>query len=342
VETVNHGKGEQQGQITASSPQQGQVYGDTTVSDQAIALLGNNYQYNTTYQIGEAKFLNPPDPATTALCHVGFLKKNVSHVLVDITADDDIADWLAPSHSNHQNDTFAGVQPGTGEWFLRSENYTSWLSSSGRSLVLSGIPGAGKTYLASTIINDLRRRKSIKDAYILYFYNSFKRLHEQTAVAIMSSLLRQAFLQNPALGRPVHDLFEEHLKQGRNSKPSLEELRNVLCRLVGTSSRSFLVFDALDECSTTSTDHRAERTSFLASLSSLQHETGLSIIITTRPTQEDLSLLRGLRTISIQADLGDMAAYISLRLDACKKDMFNRADLRDKVQSTILDTAGGM
>ncbi|KAK5404516.1 hypothetical protein LTR06_009663 [Exophiala xenobiotica] len=69
-----------------------------------------------------------------------------------------IADWLAPAtYLEQQNDYFSKVLPGTGQWLLTHPSYLAWRSGSDPTLLLPGIPGAGKTFLASVLINDLQK-----------------------------------------------------------------------------------------------------------------------------------------------------------------------------------------
>ncbi len=323
---------------------QGQTYGNTTLSDNATALLGNHYQYQSNFQINAATFVSRNDSTAAPYSATSRLKERIYNLLSDCTVDDDLAEWLAPDdYINHQNDTFAGVQQGTGAWFLQSDEYRSWMERPGHSLVLSGIPGAGKTCLASIIVDDLRNLfANDTSILILYFYNSFRRERGQTATAIISCLLRQAFLQNPGAGRPVHDLYEEHLKKGRRSEPSLTELLDALGAMLNVCSRSFLVFDALDECSVIGEDYRGERNLIMEALSSLQRESRTSILLTTRPTQDDLTMLDKVTRLMVRANDKDIAAYVALRLDKSKKDMFRKAEFREKVQSKILESAQGM
>ncbi|KAK5957089.1 hypothetical protein OHC33_001458 [Knufia fluminis] len=320
-----------------------QSYGNTTVADNATALLGNHYQYHNEFQIDKATFITPNSSAVTAY-PTSRLREKIYNILSDTTVDDDLAEWLSSDdYHKHHNDTFVGVQQGTGTWFLQSDEYRRWLERSGQNLVLSGIPGAGKTCLVSIIIDDLRKMyPDGANVPVLYFYNSFRRGHEQTAASIISCLLRQAFLTNPAAGRPVHDLYEQHLKKGRYSQPSVAELLHALGAILNTCSRSFLIFDALDECTVAGNDYRVERTLVLETLSALQRASKTSILLTTRPTQDDLTMLPQLTRLTIRANDSDIAAYVTLRLARSDKEMFKQEAFCAEVRSKIVTSAQGM
>jgi hypothetical protein len=70
-----------------------------------------------------------------------------------------IIDWLSPlDHNSQQHDIISKRQVGTGDWFLHSVQYQEWLKTKGRVLFCPGIPGAGKSFLASIAIADVCER----------------------------------------------------------------------------------------------------------------------------------------------------------------------------------------
>ena len=66
-----------------------------------------------------------------------------------------ILNWLSPlEYCNKQRDIASKRHEGTGEWFLMSEKFTSWLSGSADSVLwCPGAPGAGKTVIAYVLSN---------------------------------------------------------------------------------------------------------------------------------------------------------------------------------------------
>jgi hypothetical protein len=68
-----------------------------------------------------------------------------------------ILDWLSPiDYMELQSDTFHKRQKGTGEWFLKSAPFIEWLEGKNKTLFCPGIPGAGKTMVASIVVNHLK------------------------------------------------------------------------------------------------------------------------------------------------------------------------------------------
>ncbi|KAF4962386.1 hypothetical protein FSARC_9530 [Fusarium sarcochroum] len=98
----------------------------------------------------------------------------------------------AIDYTPQQKDFFDRRQPGTGQWFLESPESQKWLEVKQRTLFCPGNPGAGKTILASIIINDLISRFGVKqDVGIAYIYCNFQQHSTQSAEDIIKSLLKQ-------------------------------------------------------------------------------------------------------------------------------------------------------
>ncbi|RPB26487.1 hypothetical protein L211DRAFT_760058, partial [Terfezia boudieri ATCC MYA-4762] len=105
---------------------------------------------------------------------------------------EDALHWLSPLefYTKHA-DTIQRRTEDTGTWLLRNPFFKDWVkgSSSQGTLLCTGRPGAGKSVLASIVIDHLR--ETLKDQYVvLYSYCNFKEKEQQTAVNLVSSLLR--------------------------------------------------------------------------------------------------------------------------------------------------------
>ncbi|KAF4827196.1 Ankyrin-3 [Colletotrichum tropicale] len=69
-----------------------------------------------------------------------------------------------PDPNKISNDDFAfnyylqQRHPGTWQWFLNSTGHQTWLSQAGEKRLVLGVPGVGKSVLASVVLEDLRQR----------------------------------------------------------------------------------------------------------------------------------------------------------------------------------------
>jgi hypothetical protein len=134
-------------------------------------------------------------------------------------------------------------EPGTGEWVLRSPDWVNWLATKIRCLWIHGIPGAGKTILASYLVEKIKvycaKSNSSRVAHAYYYcYHG----HNQDEVAsflrwIICKLCRQA----ERVPIEVHNLY----KQG--GQPSLEELLDSFRSVAKLFGTVYIVIDAVDE-----------------------------------------------------------------------------------------------
>lgn len=112
---------------------------------------------------------------------------------LNVGKDRKILDWLNPfDYGPQHSDYLARRQPGTGKWLLDSVEYQTWLAARQQTLFCPGMPGAGKTILASAVIDDLERRFGDDNtSAIAYVYCNFKRKDEQRIDALLGSLVKQ-------------------------------------------------------------------------------------------------------------------------------------------------------
>ncbi|GLA48100.1 hypothetical protein AnigIFM63604_003194 [Aspergillus niger] len=129
-----------------------------------------------------------------------------------------------------------------GRWLLNSPEFKLWTSADNKwapLLWLSGIPGAGKSVLASIVIDKLKNR----GAPVAYFYCKYGDDRRASVESVTRSILAQVLDLNPDLLPYFHQ--NAQMNVSLSSPPSSEQI-------LGTSLRSlervYLVLDGLDEC----------------------------------------------------------------------------------------------
>ncbi|KAK5211291.1 hypothetical protein LTR47_007985 [Exophiala xenobiotica] len=254
-----------------------------------------------------------------------------------------IANWLAPAtYLEQQNDYFSKVLPGTGQWLLTHPSYLAWRSGSDPTLLLPGIPGVGKTFLTSVLINDLQKHFSEDGtAALAFFYSNFRRTDSQSAVQIISSIIRQLFLHQPETMDAVKSLHEKH--DGR--RPSLEELTLTIVNALSAFSKVFFVIDALDECNGPDETDRKPWQSLLTLLFRLQEEmrprVALQILVTFRPIPEVEIYFPSCERLSIRASEDDLALYCDAIIPKISC-IARKTELHPQVRQAICKSAQGM
>lgn len=156
--------------------------------------------------------------------------------------------WISGAHAclDHEDARSARQEyPGTGKWILKKEKVRNWReapSPRDSSVWINGIPGAGKTVLASVIIEDCLQDSSIKTAY---FYCKHADTEKNTSMAIFRGLLSQLLTQNRSI---LPYCYEKTLARGELTLTSTVTAQALLELFFESSPRQYVIIDGLDEC----------------------------------------------------------------------------------------------
>ncbi|KAJ6028762.1 hypothetical protein N7540_004338 [Penicillium herquei] len=254
---------------------------------------------------------------------------------------DEILQWLATNDlfSKH-NDLVQRRTKGTGKWFLESDEFQRWLKDPhhNQTLLCTGVPGAGKTFIVSIVISFLQRHfdhdTSVGTAYI---YSDFKQRHIQKPWILIASLLKQLARLHPNLS-PVIQLYENHQKY--NTRPSLDDLVDVFQAVATSFSRVNILVDALDECQA---DDSLQR--FLHIIFFVQAKSGLNISLfaTSRHNGNIEALFESSIRLEICAGEDDIRSYLDQRINAFRHQSIKRDKvMREDFIRKISEVANGM
>lgn len=136
----------------------------------------------------------------------------------------------------------------TGNWYLQGAQYASWKEGGPPFAWLYGSPGSGKTYLSAGIIQNLQQYCDMDPARSLaFFFFDFNDAEKQKPVNMLKSLLSQLLSKCTRVPDRVRELYAACDQSGRQA--SEDELLGAVNDTVGHLSATFVVLDALDECS---------------------------------------------------------------------------------------------
>lgn len=256
----------------------------------------------------------------------------------------DIYRWLsAPDPSWNYNEALKNRHTSTGDWFLKTDAYSVWLSKPGHLLWLYGIPGCGKTILCSTIIENTKSCcQSQKDSVMLYFYFDFSDVEKQHSGKMIRSLLIQ--LSSQSIQMP--DVLESLYFSCRNGEcqPTSDSLLMTFHQLLKRFKAVYLVIDALDECS--------DRRTLLEDIDRFCHwqDANLHILLTSRREKEIEESIEPLCNdhgkICIQSMLinDDIRSYIRSRLqtDQGLKRWQGKLKTQLEIENTLMEKTDGM
>ncbi|KAJ4859190.1 ankyrin repeats (3 copies) domain-containing protein [Trichoderma breve] len=266
--------------------------------------------------------------------------QSVSHIQlkVDEQEEKQILDWLTPiDYGSLHSDCYKRLQPGTGEWFLGQKEFQDWITGSNNTLFCHGIPGAGKTILASLVISHLSSKfRGISDIGITYVYFNYNKQEDQDFQKLLASLLKQLAGGLHPFPESTKELYHEHSK--KRTRASLVELETDLRCVMTKYSEVFIILDALDEC------QFFELNLFLSALFELQKEHRIRILTTSRPIPEVMDRLNNLNIIKLQirAETSDVTKYIEAHIDRLPKVARESPILRDEIKADISEAVDGM
>ncbi|PGH18939.1 hypothetical protein AJ80_04266 [Polytolypa hystricis UAMH7299] len=230
---------------------------------------------------------------------------------------------------------------GSGQWLLAKQEYQEWRSDSSPSVIwLHGIPGSGKTKIASLVIDDVQG--TTKVAYFYCVKNSAEPERAQCE-AILASLVRQLTCATPngPILDPVRLQYEEETADFEGNSWTIEESTDLLIKLSSLYPSVIFILDALDEVDI------LDRPELLTALTAImQQSSGLvKIFISSRDSIDIVLRLKEFPNIYINAhdNKSDIITFINQRLEASKLLHGKLSSkLRDKITSTLITGAQGM
>ncbi|KAI1843310.1 hypothetical protein JX266_010484 [Neoarthrinium moseri] len=237
-------------------------------------------------------------------------------------------------------------QDGTGAWLLKSPDFLGWVESRARILFCPGIPGAGKTIMTSIIIEELQTR-FLNDTSVgmAYVYFDYQRPQNHKTHLVLANIIKQLLRNFPAtkLPRELHNLYEGYQK--RNRQYSYDMVFKALSSVMKIFSKVFILFDALDECTTT--DGCASQL-FEQIFNLLESSHNFQFFATSRNNTPRVTHLFGrsdCTTLPIEARGDDIMRYLdaSGRLPSCVQGESEIANkMRAVIKKTVLRSACGM
>jgi hypothetical protein len=256
----------------------------------------------------------------------------------------EICSWLlAPDPSTNYIKAHKQRQAETGLWLLEDAKFASWKESAASQLWLYGIPGCGKTILSSTVIDHLLQHCHDNARMVTaYFYFDFNDVQKQDPELMLRSLLCQLVQRSVTIPRGIDALFSA-CDNGQR-QPPLAALLEVTPQAIQQFTHTYVVLDALDECT-----QRQELMDVLKTVAGWQLD-NLHLIMTSRKERDIESSLKSYvreeDTICLQTDVvdKDIQRYIQQRLSDDKTLTKWRKDaaVRQEIEAALLNGARGM
>ncbi|RMJ17530.1 hypothetical protein CDV36_002818 [Fusarium kuroshium] len=222
-----------------------------------------------------------------------------------------IREWLQPTDYLADSGEFrrhlASQAPGTGLWICETDEYKKWHDSPDHgSLWIKGVPGAGKSVTAASIIHHL---KTTENCPVLFFFFRNIVAANFSPRALIQDWLAQLLPHSAKLQFSLQSRLNTKLEETSDN-----DLIDIFLHGVSRIPKLYCVGDALDEMTT-------ENRPFLDKLNSLatHRPQSLKLLITSRPKQYLQSAFRdsSIVHISLQQRLvdADIISYLRHRFD---------------------------
>lgn len=255
-----------------------------------------------------------------------------------------VASWLSPANVETDHKAAASARyenPTSCQWILEQNPIKRWLDPKyplQPVLWVNGQPGAGKTVLASFIIDECRKRNN---GNVLFFYSKYGDEKRNNLLAILRGMLAQALRLEPLL---VPCVFDEAAKDGHNTPDDLETAKNLTQVVLATFDSVWLVVDGLDEC-----PKQAKRpiTTFFRSFvdSSNQQASGKFRCSFFSQDDNDIGdLLKGVPTFTITGvhNIGDIRSFCQLKAQTIQQEFEYPEEKSKRMAEKISSKADGM
>ena len=248
-----------------------------------------------------------------------------------------ILNWLTDvDYVTQQHDFFSRRQDGTGQWFIESEVFKTWITTPRQTLFCSGIPGAGKTILTSIAVNHLASLGENQDIGLAYIYCNFRRQHSENLSSLLLSLLKQLSEGRRSIPDAVNALYDKHAVT--RTRPAADDVSAALISVAASYARVYILVDALDECQS----RGGCRSELLRRLFAAQSHSSINIFATSRPIPEISAAFQDAVSVEIRATPSDVTAYTESRLAFLPSFVARNLQLQEEIKTAIVTSVGGM
>jgi hypothetical protein len=237
--------------------------------------------------------------------HQQFQEFKLSH------EQDMIIHWLQSTDpSTNHNAACEMHEPLTGNWLLQSGDFAKWKREPKQLLWLHGIPGCGKTILASTVVEHIKTiSKNDSQCQYIFYYFDFSDSKKQEVAGLLRSGLAQLASRDLKTLKEVEKLYSQN-DRGKQ-QPDKKSLLSILLSVLRSSLRTYLIIDALDECS--------QREEMLRMLTDIHRQCSeeVNILVTSRKERDIELVLDSLASSNIGIQQTAVDADIRIHVKTC-------------------------
>ncbi|KAJ7592139.1 hypothetical protein C8J56DRAFT_932629 [Mycena floridula] len=188
--------------------------------------------------------------------------------------------WLKPVDIRDSQRNASEKRHGnTGQWFIESSDFKTWVETPSSFLWLHGISGSGKTVLSSTIIRTILERG---EPHAFFYFDtatthSSESTQQITVDQLLRSLVTQLSAKSPSAYKILDALWSSH-DNGKHLLTKHELISKVLIPILQEfTTPVYIILDALDECL-----QRTQLLNFITEIVDVK-AANLRLLVTSRP-----------------------------------------------------------
>ncbi|KAF4210709.1 hypothetical protein CNMCM8980_000629 [Aspergillus fumigatiaffinis] len=260
---------------------------------------------------------------------------------------DSMMRWLdPPDYESMLSQTVRQRQEDTVLWIERHPKYLSWRQYANWTrdiLWIYGSPGMGKTILAATIVEDLRRlhvaqspHQTTKRYAVCFFFFDSSNVFEQPEVVMLRALVAQ-LLHQANKPDPLNQIYLAR----RSAHASLTELREAFSTLASDCSGVYVVIDGLDDAANAS-DALQLMLTLLVQVSPV-----MKLLVTSRPEPDMRRFFHSHPQFELTEDITqpDVRRVVTTRVQSACEDKKIRAsdpNLRQDIVDALVSSSSGV
>lgn len=222
----------------------------------------------------------------------------------------------------------------TGDWVFRTTEWNAWLVGKTRCCWIHGIPGAGKSVLASYLIQQLTQHCAGRERCATVFYYCYYGNNQDESDPLLRWLISQLSRRSASVPPEMVYVYDQ------NHAPGRAQLLSILEVVLGSFDTVFFVVDALDE-----SEPRHALLDLIRTLVTESRFRNIQLLTTSR---EYLDIKEVMTEVSIRLPMdheitkNDIRVYVRSVLNTTREFKRWPVEFRLRVEQKLTDGAKGM
>ncbi|RSL66088.1 hypothetical protein CEP54_003914 [Fusarium duplospermum] len=232
--------------------------------------------------------------------------------------------------------------PLTGLWLTESSDFDHWLHTPDSRLWLTGIPGAGKTILAGSVIQEaLAYSHDVPGIGAAFFFCDYKDTSTWKTTNILGAIASQLARQKEEAFAILCQYYEElNPLRGLTGTPDSDELRARIGQMSEHFDQTIIVIDGLDECG----DETEDAVDMLREMAEYSERVSMALFSRDHFNIR-IRLDQDYEIIPISAKTEDVRLFVNAELEKRIKNrrlQLNDLSMKSEITEILVNRAEGM